>query len=169
MKALLLLAATAFANATIIPQLQPEERSIFERGLTSWGGWALLATTCPSGTSTCGTSSCCPTNYTCTTGKTSTPICCPTSTWLSTFSSNSRLLTSALNRCRLLDDSPSTQCMRRPNMGIVLVWRIFLLYSRLNWHFLQCWTTVYCEKSAHTNKYSIDNGIYFHPGTYSRY
>jgi hypothetical protein len=78
MKLYLIATAVALSNAFITPRDQ--NQSLVERDLVSWGGWALLAATCPSGTSACGTTgSCCPTSYTCDT-KASLPICCPSGT-----------------------------------------------------------------------------------------
>lgn len=78
MKILPLFACATFVNAIVF--LQPEKRSIVGRGLTSWGGYALLVNPCPSGTSTCGTASCCPTGYTCNAdANTDVPLCCPSS------------------------------------------------------------------------------------------
>jgi hypothetical protein len=73
MKSILLFAAVAAATAAHNPAL-------VARGLSPFGGYAIIATTCPSGTSTCGSKYCCPTGTTCdATTNTGEPVCCPTS------------------------------------------------------------------------------------------
>ncbi|KAK1765905.1 hypothetical protein QBC33DRAFT_542847 [Phialemonium atrogriseum] len=73
---LVVAAMAALGSADLI--LHPAKRSIAARGLSSWGGFALQANPCPSGTSTCQTDSCCPDGYTCN-SKSNTPMCCPSS------------------------------------------------------------------------------------------
>ncbi|KAF2671183.1 hypothetical protein BT63DRAFT_210032 [Microthyrium microscopicum] len=84
MKPLLLTAVAGLAGATLT--LEPIKRAIFPRDLSSWGGFPILQDSgnCVSGTTTCGTASCCPNGWTCNTSgsqqaSTSAPICCPSS------------------------------------------------------------------------------------------
>lgn len=80
---LLLAAAAGVASAGILFDLQPVEQhhdAIVARGLSSWGGFALLSATCPSETSSCGNVGCCPATYTCNTNiGAAEPVCCPSS------------------------------------------------------------------------------------------
>ncbi|KAH8598554.1 hypothetical protein B0O99DRAFT_738780 [Bisporella sp. PMI_857] len=51
--------------------------TLSRRGLSSFGGYALNQTPCPADTSTCGSSSCCPTGYSCDLYSGNPTICCP--------------------------------------------------------------------------------------------
>ncbi|KAH6719405.1 hypothetical protein BKA61DRAFT_597515 [Leptodontidium sp. MPI-SDFR-AT-0119] len=53
--------------------------TLSRRGLSSFGGYALNQRPCPADTSTCGSSSCCPTGYSCDLLSGNPTICCPSS------------------------------------------------------------------------------------------
>jgi hypothetical protein len=54
------------------------------RSAPEWGGYALLAQPCPSGTSECGSQRCCPNTTTCNTASfEKDQICCPNSSCIS--------------------------------------------------------------------------------------
>jgi hypothetical protein len=77
MNSLLQLALNFFS-----PLERRESLSLDERGLSSWGGFPLLETPCPNGTSTCSSTYCCPTGTICN-SKSVAAMCCPTSKYYS--------------------------------------------------------------------------------------
>lgn len=100
---LVVAAMAALGSADLI--LHPAKRSIAARGLSSWGGFALQANPCPSGTSPCQTDSCCPDGYTCN-SKSNTPMCCPSSTLLTPTIGGA----SAIHALWRLTRSPNNRC-----------------------------------------------------------
>ncbi|ORX92151.1 hypothetical protein BCR34DRAFT_670063 [Clohesyomyces aquaticus] len=57
------------------------KRLIVPRDLSSWGGYGLVANSCPSGSLSCGSKSCCPSGYTCSKERSdgAETLCCPNS------------------------------------------------------------------------------------------
>ncbi|KAF2007452.1 hypothetical protein P154DRAFT_592857 [Amniculicola lignicola CBS 123094] len=89
----------ALLNSTTDDVYIELKRSIVPRDLSSWGGYGLLASSCPSGTDTCGKLNCCPSGYTCA-SKTdagfyggTNALCCPSSEYIPR---RKRILESAL-------------------------------------------------------------------------
>jgi len=80
MKHLLLPAATLAGVFAAVDSPTRFKAAIARRDLVPWGGYALLHKTCPSATSACGATNCCPDSYTC---KGATydvnRVCCPSS------------------------------------------------------------------------------------------
>ncbi|KAF2462520.1 uncharacterized protein BDR25DRAFT_308267 [Lindgomyces ingoldianus] len=69
----------ALSNSTTDDVYTELKRSIVPRDLSSWGGYGLLASSCPSGSSSCGSKSCCPSGYTCSKERSdgTETLCCP--------------------------------------------------------------------------------------------
>jgi hypothetical protein len=94
------------------------ERSNFHRAISEFGGFALVASTCPSGTSPCDERACCPDGTTC--HKTSrssqkySPHCCSSGSSPPTFSITfPSKLNKRIPRNGLLLNPTERPCLRR--------------------------------------------------------
>jgi hypothetical protein len=77
------LMATDYFAGSSTARLELRGQSLVSRGLSSFGGSALLAQSCPAGTAKCGSRGCCPDNWTCfapTAVSSDMAVCCPSST-----------------------------------------------------------------------------------------
>src|SRR3569833_727571 len=77
-----LLVAAELAAGRTLRAKQQAPALLGARGMSSWGGYGILTSTCPSGSTACDSSSCCPNGYKCIDNPSNpVKICCPDSRW----------------------------------------------------------------------------------------